>query len=109
MPFLSDFTACWIRPLEAFCAALDETLLLPMKIFWNASCVPEAGVRTSRLIGPVAVAPGTSLQSRTVPEKMPWIWSWEKLATGVSGLVMMQNASLAIFVQNMPPGSVGLG
>ena len=33
-----------------------------MKMFWNASCVPEAAVRTKRSIGPRAVAPADSLQ-----------------------------------------------
>src|SRR3954453_12369662 len=98
-----------MRPLEAFWAALDETLLEPMKIFWKASCVPEAGVRTARLIGPVVPAPGTSDQSRTAPEKIPWIWSWVRLAIGLPGLVIRQIASLATLLKVRPPGSVGLG
>ena len=47
-----------------------------MKMFWKASWVPEAAVRTTRSIGPLALAPGTWLQLRTRPEKMSWIWVW---------------------------------
>ena len=42
------------RPFEAFWEALEVTLALPMKIFWNASWVPEAAVRTITSIGPLA-------------------------------------------------------
>ena len=58
MPVLLFFTACWTRPFEARWLATGVTLVLPRKIFWNASCVPEAAVRTNTLIVPFAVAPG---------------------------------------------------
>ena len=41
-----------------------------MKMFWNASCVPEAAVRTTRSIGPLTRAPGTCRQLRMRPEKI---------------------------------------
>src|SRR3954454_14993668 len=105
----SVWTACCTRPFEAFAASDELTVLLPMKIFWNASCVPEAAVRPTRSIVPVAVAPGTWPQSRTVPEKIAGIVSWDRLATGFFGLVTRQIASRAILLKKMPPGSLGLG
>src|SRR3954467_686038 len=109
MAFLSDWTVCWIRPLDAFAEALDITDFEPMKIFWKASCVPEAAVRTVRSIGPLSPEPGTSLQSRTLPEKIDWIVFWSKFVDWFAGLVTTQMASLAILLKKMPPGSVGLG
>src|SRR4029450_9291286 len=94
-----------MRPFEAFAEAPLKTVLVPMKIFWNASCVPEAAVRTTRLIDPVVPAPGTSSQLRICPEKIPWIWACERLASLLFGLVTMQIASLAILLKTRPPGS----
>ena len=91
-------------------AAIDEvTVLVPMKIFWNASCVPEAAVRPTRSIVPVAVAPGTWLQSRMSPEKIAWIVVCDRLASVLFGLVAMQIASRAILLKKMPPGSLDFG
>src|SRR5215218_1308081 len=106
MAFGLDWTACWTRPLEAL-AAIDEVIVLvPMKIFWNASCVPEAAVRPTRSIVPVAVAPGTWLQSRMSPEKIAWIVACDRLASLLLGWVAMQIASRAILLKKMPPGSL---
>src|SRR5919198_357532 len=109
MAFLSDCTACWTRPLEALAAALLDTLAEPRKIFWKASCVPDAAVRTIRSIGPLAVAPGTALQSRTCPEKIAWTCAWETLARWLSGLVIRQIASRAILLNTRPPGPESFG
>ena len=57
-----------------------------MKMFWKASWVPEAAVRTTRSIGPLDRAPGTWLQLRTRPEKMSWTWVWLRVAIGLAGL-----------------------
>src|SRR3954454_14995601 len=109
MAFLSVWTACCTRPLEALAASDDVTVLDPMKIFWNASCVPEAAVRPTTSIDPVAVAPGTWLQSRMSPEKIAWIVLWDTLASLLSGLVTRQIASRAILLKKMPPGSLDFG
>src|ERR1700761_4333201 len=105
MAFGSDWTACCTRPLEALAAIDEVTVLDPMKIFWNASCVPEAAVRPTRSIVPVADAPGTWLQSRIVPEKMPWIVACDRSASVFLGLVTRQIASRAILLKKMPCGS----
>src|SRR6187200_2256992 len=105
MEFGLDCTACWTRPLEALAAIDEVTVFVPMKIFWNASCVPEAAVRTTRLIEPVVPAPGMSSQLRTWPEKIAWIWACERFASLLAGLVTMQIASLAILLKTRPPGS----
>src|SRR4051794_34061414 len=97
--------ACWTRPLEALAAAVLDTDALPMKIFWKASCVPDAAVRTVRSIAPVADEPGTSDQSAILPEKIPWIVACDRSAIGLAGFVAMQIASLAILLKNRPPGS----
>src|SRR5262249_6078429 len=94
--FGSEATVCWTRPLEAFADAAPVTFELPMKIFWNASCVPEAAVRTIRLIDPLVLAPGTCDQLRIRPEKMPWICDCDRLPTPLRGFVTTQIASLAI-------------
>ena len=52
-------------------------------MFWKASWVPEAAVRTTRSIGPLALAPGTWLQLRMRPEKMSWIWVWLRVEIGL--------------------------
>jgi hypothetical protein len=91
--------------LEAFADAPLNTDFVPMKIFWNASCVPDAAVRTTRLIDPVAVAPGMSLQLRTWPEKIAWICAWDRFGSLLAGLVTRQIASLAILLKTRPPGS----
>src|SRR6476661_4160194 len=109
MAFLSDCTVCWTRPLEAFCEAALLTVTEPRKIFWKASWVPDAAVRTTRLIEPVAVAPGTSSQLRICPEKIPLIVSCDRLETGLAGFVTTQMASFAILLKKMPPGSLSLG
>ncbi len=80
-----------------------------MKMFWNASWVPEAAVRTTRSIGPEALAPVTWLQLRMRPEKMSWICCWLRLAIGFEGLVTTQTASRAILLKTIPPGSAGFG
>jgi hypothetical protein len=80
-----------------------------MKMFWKASWVPEAAVRTTRSIGPLADAPGTWLQLRTRPEKMSWICVWLSVAIGLELFVTTQTASRAILLKTMPPGSAGLG
>src|SRR3954454_1926027 len=105
----SVWTACCTRPFEAFAASDELTVLVPMKIFWNASCVPEAAVRPTRSIVPVAVAPGTWLQSRMSPAKIAWIVACDRSATGFLGLVARQIASRAILLKKMPPGSLDLG
>src|SRR3954447_9050920 len=102
-------TACWTRPLEALAAIDDVTVFDPMKIFWNASCVPEAAVRPTMSIVPVAVAPGTWLQSRMSPEKIDWIVCCDRFATGFLGLVARQIASRAILLKKIPPGSLDFG
>src|SRR5689334_19926463 len=105
----SDCTACWTRPLEALAARAELTVLLPMKIFWNASCVPEAAVRPIRSMVPETPAPGTWLQSRMSPEKIPWIVACERFDSVFLLLVTRQIASRAILLKKMPPGSLGLG
>ncbi len=57
---------------------------------------------------PVAVAPGTWLQSRMSPEKIAWIVACDRFATGFFGFVARQIASRAILLK-MPPGSLDLG
>src|SRR4051812_11111161 len=109
MAFGSVWTACWTRPFEALAAIDEVTVFEPMKIFWNASCVPEAAVRPTMSMVPVAVAPGTWLQSRMLPEKMAWIVACDRLATGFLGLVTRQIASRAILLKKIPPGSLDLG
>ena len=47
---------------------------------WAASS-NESAPTTSMV--PVMPAPGTSLQSRTDPEKIAWIESWDRLAIGL--------------------------
>src|SRR4051794_2734781 len=106
MAFGSVWTLCWTRPLEAFAAIDDVTVFDPMKIFWNASCVPEAAVRPTRSIVPVAVAPGTWLQSRMSPEKIAWIVDCDRLASGFLGFVTRQIASRAILLKKIPCGSL---
>ena len=65
-------TAFCSRPLEVFAVALGEIFRFsPRKMCWKASCVPEAPSRSNRSIGPVICAPGTWLQSRIAPVKMP--------------------------------------
>src|SRR3954466_10949399 len=109
MAFLSDCTACWTRPLEALAAIDEVTVLDPMKIFWKASCVPEAAVRPTRSIVPLMPAPGTWLQSRTSPAKIDWIVACDRLASGLPGLVTRQIASRAILLKKMPFGSLDFG
>src|SRR4051794_11604810 len=105
----SVWTACWTRPLDALAAIDEVTVFDPMKIFWNASCVPEAAVRPTMSIVPVAEEPGTSLQSRTSPAKIAWIVACESVAIGFLGLVTRQIASRAILLKKMPPGSLDFG
>ena len=106
MAFLSFWIAVWTRPLDAFCDALGVTFSDgPMKMLRNASCVPEACVRTLRLIGPVTFAPGTSSQRRTLPEKMSWTFCWDRFAIALSGLVATHTPSRAILLNVSPPGS----
>src|SRR4051794_23812393 len=109
MAFGLVWTACCTRPLEAFAAIDEVTVLDPMKIFWKASCVPEAAVRPTRSIVPVAVAPGTWLQSRMSPEKIAWIVLCDRFANGFFGLVTRQIASRAILLKKIPPGSLDFG
>src|ERR1700754_1057359 len=109
MAFGSVWTACCTRPLEAFAAIEEVTVLLPMKIFWNASCVPEAAVRPTRSIVPVTEDPGTWLQSRMSPEKIAWIVACERFAMGFFGFVARQTASRAILLKKIPPGSLDFG
>ena len=62
-----------------------------MKMFWNASWVPEAAVRTMRSIG--AAVPSRRrprLQLRTRPEKMSWTWPGRGSAIGFRGCVTTQ-------------------
>src|SRR4029453_10260600 len=106
----SDLIVCACRPLEAFVVALAATLrVCPMKMFWKASWVPEAAVRTTRSIGPLAVAPGTELQVRTRPEKTSWICVWLNVGIVFDALATTQTASRAILLNTIPPGSAGLG
>src|SRR3954467_13156483 len=109
MAFGSVWTVCWTRPLEALAGIDHVTGFAPMKIFGNASCVPEAAVRPTTSIDPVAVAPGTWLQSRMSPEKIAWIVLWDRLASLLSGLVTRQIASRAILLKKMPLGSLDFG
>ena len=80
-----------------------------MKMFWNASCVPEAGLRTIRSIVPDAWAPGTWLQERTRPEKIACTVSCERFASPLPGWVAMQTPSRAMRLNTSPPGSDGCG
>ncbi len=80
-----------------------------MKIFWKASCVPEAAVRVTTSIVPVADAPATWPQSRTLPEKIAWICACVRFAIGLPGAVTMQIASRAILLKKRPPGSLAFG
>ncbi len=75
-----------------------------MKIFWNASWVPEAAVRTTSRIGPETFAPGTWLHCRTRPEKICWTVVWERLPTGLALFVIRQIASCAIGLNECRPG-----
>src|SRR5262245_33476680 len=106
----SDLIVCACRPFDAFVVAEPATLRVwPMKMFWKASWVPEAAVRTTRSIGPLAEAPGTWLQLRMRPEKMSWICCWLRVGIGFEALVTTQTASRAILLKTMPPGSAGFG
>jgi hypothetical protein len=78
-------------------------------MFWKASWVPEAAVRTTRSIGPDTCAPGTSLQLRTWPLKIACTVSWEMLGIAFCLLVTTQIASRAILLKTSPPGSEGWG
>jgi hypothetical protein len=42
---------------------------------------------------------------RTWPEKIAWIWSWDRFGSLLFGLVTMQIASFAILLKTRPPGS----
>jgi hypothetical protein len=54
----SALTAFCSSPLELSALALGEIFRLsPRKMFWNASCVPEAPSRSNRSIGPENLAP----------------------------------------------------
>src|SRR3954462_8492811 len=101
MAFGSVWTACCTRPVEAFAAIDDVTVFDPMKIFWNASCVPEAAVRPTRSIVPLAVAPGTWLQSRMSQENSAWIVLGDRFGSGFLGLVARQIASRAILLKKI--------
>ena len=80
----------------------------PRKMCWKASCVPEAPSRSNRSIGPEIFDPGTSLQSRILPVKMPSTDSWERLQIGLASLVITHTPSRAIFVKTSPFGSTPL-
>src|ERR1044071_5201990 len=108
MAFGLDWIACWTRPLEALAAIAEAIVLVPMKIFWNASWVPEAAVRPTRSIVPVALAPGTWLQSRMSPEKIAWMVACDRLASVFLGWVAMQIASRATLLKQTPLGSLDL-
>src|SRR3954447_14369401 len=103
MAFGSVWTACCTRPLEALAAIDEVTVLDPMKIFWNASCVPEAAVRPTMSMVPLVDDPGTWLQSRMSPEKIDWIVACDRLGSGFFGLVTRQIASRAILLKKIPP------
>src|SRR5919197_265180 len=61
-----------------------------------------------RSIGPLLLAPGTSFQSRILPEKMSWTCGCDRLPSELLVLVARQIASRAILYQCSPPGSDGL-
>ena len=67
-----------------------------MKMFWNASAVPEAAVRVMMLIAPLTPWPATWFQLRTRPEKIAWIWLWDKLPMRLRGFVITHTPSRAI-------------
>src|SRR4051794_15795520 len=109
MPPLADRTPCCTRPLEAFWLAVFDTLNGFMKIFWNASWVPDAAVRTNRSIPPPTLEPGTLPQSRVCPEKIDWTCACDRFPTVLDLLVIRQMPSWAILLKTSPPGSLGFG
>ena len=80
-----------------------------MKIFWNASCVPEAAVRTNMSIGPPAVAPGTCAPVADAAGEDRLDLLLRESASVLPVWVTMQIASLAILLKTSPPGSLGFG
>src|SRR4051812_19882836 len=109
MPLLSERTDCCTSPFDAFWLAVFDTLNGFMKIFWNASCVPDAAVRTNRSTPPPTVEPETLLQSRVWPEKIDWTWACDRFPTLFALLVTRQMPSCAILLNTSPPGSPGFG
>jgi hypothetical protein len=108
MPALSERTACWTSPFDAFWLAVFDTLNGFMKIFWNASWVPDAAVLTNKSMPP-PLAPGTLPQSRVWPEKIDCTCSCDRFGTGFALFVIRQMPSCAILLNTSPPGSPGFG
>ena len=104
-----DETACWTSPFDAFWEAPLKTFVLSKKIFWNASCVPEAAVLTMTSIVEFRLEPLTAPQSRTEPPNTACTWAWLMFESLLSGLVTTQIASRAILLNTSPPGSLDFG
>src|ERR1700691_3903263 len=106
----SVLTLFCTSPFDSSASALGDIFSVsPRKMSWKAACVPEEAMRSTRSIGPLIFAPGTSLHSRTSPVKIACTVCWLRFAIGFFGLVLMHTPSRAIFVNTSPLGSPSSG